>query len=241
MTVPDLLPAVTGSLGVASADLMQPGIQPPSAGVPRHGVSVTRSGPYVLLAHGPYDKVLYLAQAALASCHFSVLSLDAQGGLITAKSGVSGKSWGEVIYVFFRSVQTGGTQISCSSKLKFGLYDWGKNRDNVERLFAALLAMSDGPAAAGLAVPPTYGTVVPQVPKRYAEDKNRWIALVLSLLIVGLGQFYNGDSKKGLMMLLVAIGSGVITCGVLWFAMAIWSAIDAFLVASKRSAMWQPL
>jgi len=76
---------------------------------------------------------------------------------------------------------------------------------------------------------------------RLATGKKPGIALVLSLLIVGLGQFYNGDTKKGLVMLLLAIGAGVISFGLGWFGVAIWSAIDAYNVAKGYSEMWQPL
>lgn len=72
-----------------------------------------------------------------------------------------------------------------------------------------------------------------------AMGKNPWIALVLSLLIVGLGQFYNGDCKKGLTMLVAAIVSGAFSFGLLWFGIAIWSAIDAYRVASGKGGFWR--
>src|SRR5262245_21046324 len=74
--------------------------------------------------------------------------------------------------------------------------------------------------------------------KRYAAGKNPAVAIILSLLIVGLGQFYNGDAKKGGVMLAAAIVGGLLTFGVVWLGMAIWSAIDAYNVASGKSAMW---
>jgi len=76
---------------------------------------------------------------------------------------------------------------------------------------------------------------------RLATGKKPAVALVLSLLVVGLGQFYNGDTKKGLVMLLLAIGAGAISFGLGWFGVAIWSAIDAYNVAKGYSEMWRPL
>jgi len=237
--VPELFQATASALETASSSV--PAAQAGSAGASalEHEVSICRWGPSMLLAHGPYDRVLYLVQAALGSCGFSVSKVDRQAGSIIARSGVSWKSWGEVIYVFFRTVPGGGIQITCRSKLKFGLYDWSKNRQNVERFYACLLSMSGGVPSVS-PVPAVCSAVAPQAPKWYAEGKNRWVALGLSLLIVGLGQFYNGDTKKGLWMLLVAIVSGAFTFGILWFGMAIWSAIDAYLVASRKAEMWRP-
>ena len=74
--------------------------------------------------------------------------------------------------------------------------------------------------------------------KTYASGKNPILALVLSLLIVGVGQFYNGDNKKGILMLVGAVVLGAFTVGILWFALAIWSAFDAYNVASGKTPLW---
>jgi len=75
--------------------------------------------------------------------------------------------------------------------------------------------------------------------KRYAEGKNPVIAFILSLIIVGSGQFYNGDIKKGSVFLVCAIALGCLFYGVLWIVLAIWSSIDAVLVASKVIPVWE--
>jgi TM2 domain-containing membrane protein YozV len=69
-------------------------------------------------------------------------------------------------------------------------------------------------------------------------DKSPVLAAVLSGLIVGLGQFYNGDVKKGAAMLVGAIVLGTATFGLLWFALAVWSAVDAHQVARGTGTMW---
>jgi TM2 domain-containing membrane protein YozV len=74
--------------------------------------------------------------------------------------------------------------------------------------------------------------------KQYVTGKNPAVGLILSLIIVGAGQFYNGDLKKGGIMLVAAIVLGALTVGVGWFAVAIWSAIDAYQVASGKSPLW---
>ena len=76
-------------------------------------------------------------------------------------------------------------------------------------------------------------------PKIYASGKNPIVALVLSLLIPGVGQFYNGDTKKGVLMLVGAAFTGVFTGGILWLAVGIWAAFDAYKVASGKTTLWK--
>lgn len=69
--------------------------------------------------------------------------------------------------------------------------------------------------------------------------KNPAVALVLSLFIPGAGQFYNGDNKRGAIMLagallslmLVMFTIGVFTGAAIW----IWSMINAYNVASGKT------
>lgn len=66
--------------------------------------------------------------------------------------------------------------------------------------------------------------------------KNPWIAVLLSFLIPGVGQFYNNDPKKGGLMLGVAI---VLSWTIVaYFGMWIWSMIDAHQVASGKGRTW---
>jgi TM2 domain-containing membrane protein YozV len=78
----------------------------------------------------------------------------------------------------------------------------------------------------------------PQSGRRYAVGKNPTLATVLSIIVVGVGQFYNGDVKKGLVMLGAAFVGGLFTYGIVWLGIAIWSAFDAYQVATGKSHMW---
>jgi TM2 domain-containing membrane protein YozV len=83
------------------------------------------------------------------------------------------------------------------------------------------------------------GTVAPVVAgKRYAAGKNPGLAVVLSVLIPGVGQFYTGDVKKGALMLGIAVVGSFFTMGAAWLAMMIWSAIDSYNVAIGKSPLW---
>lgn len=82
--------------------------------------------------------------------------------------------------------------------------------------------------------------VTPRKQKKYAEGKSAilQLALILSLLIVGVGQFYNGDTKKGIIMLVAALIGGCVSCSILWWIAAIYSSVDAYMVASKKWPIW---
>jgi TM2 domain-containing membrane protein YozV len=73
---------------------------------------------------------------------------------------------------------------------------------------------------------------------QHPSGKNPVVAAILSAVIVGVGQFYNGDMKKGAAMLIGAVLLGAATAGVAWLALAIWSAFDAYQVANGTGKMW---
>lgn len=81
---------------------------------------------------------------------------------------------------------------------------------------------------------PAASAASPQV----VAGKNPAIALVLSLVIPGVGQFYNSDIKKGALMLGGAILLGALTGGLGYVAFWIWSMIDAYQVASGKVRIW---
>jgi TM2 domain-containing membrane protein YozV len=99
-------------------------------------------------------------------------------------------------------------------------------------------------AAAVPPIAPDPGTI--RGPAQHAQTidrprptgKNPVLAAILSAVIVGVGQFYNGDVKKGAIMLVGAVILGAATAGALWLALAIWSAIDAYQVANGTGKMW---
>jgi TM2 domain-containing membrane protein YozV len=68
--------------------------------------------------------------------------------------------------------------------------------------------------------------------------KNPTVAVVLSLIIPGAGQFYNSDMKKGALMLIVAIIGAIVTGGLVTVGIWIWSMIDAYQVASGKGKIW---
>ena len=94
------------------------------------------------------------------------------------------------------------------------------------------------PNSTGRRTSPQPRKTPPQIPgKKYAQGKEAVLAVVLSIVIPGIGQLYNGDTKKGLIMLGVFLFTA--WTGIGWLIMIIWSAIDANNVASGKSPLWQ--
>ncbi len=101
---------------------------------------------------------------------------------------------------------------------------------------------AEAPAAAAPASPPPdtrmRDTQIASTAGQTVTGKNPVLATVLSVLIPGVGQLYNGDNKKGLVMLAIAIVLGPFTSGIAWLAVLIWAAIDAYRVADGKGKTW---
>lgn len=95
--------------------------------------------------------------------------------------------------------------------------------------------------AAGLPVPPPSPYSAPAAPQytqpvvsHHPEAKDR-VAYVLLAVLLGLGihNFYAGYTTRGIIQLLVSI----LTCGILWFFMWIWSIIEACTVTQDANGI----
>jgi TM2 domain-containing membrane protein YozV len=79
----------------------------------------------------------------------------------------------------------------------------------------------------------------PHITGPLAEGKSPFIACLLSLVIVGTGQFYNGDWVKGWFMLITCILASIFSAGAMWLFWALFSAFDAYRVASRQKPLGQ--
>lgn len=61
----------------------------------------------------------------------------------------------------------------------------------------------------------------------YAVNKNPVISMLLSFFIPGVGQIYNGDTTKGIVLVVCALFLGTATFGIIWIACIIYAMIDA--------------
>lgn len=67
--------------------------------------------------------------------------------------------------------------------------------------------------------------------------KNPGTAAVLSLLIPGVGQFYNGDFLRGLFWLIITPGFWIGTGGLLGWVCHVIAALTAYRRATRRNAL----
>lgn len=68
--------------------------------------------------------------------------------------------------------------------------------------------------------------------------RNPILAAILSIIVAGLGQIYNGQIGKGVVFIILQLINGALTVVLIgWLLMPIvglWATVDAYLVA-KRS------
>jgi TM2 domain-containing membrane protein YozV len=77
----------------------------------------------------------------------------------------------------------------------------------------------------------------PLVSGKYAQGKDPMLAAIMSFFIVGLGQLYNGDVLKGIVMFIGAIILAFTIIGFL--AIWVWAIIDAYQVAKGNQSLWK--
>ncbi len=67
--------------------------------------------------------------------------------------------------------------------------------------------------------------------------RNPIVAAILSLIVAGLGQIYNGQITKGIIFIMLQIINGVLAVVLIgWVLMPIvglWAMVDAYLVAKR--------
>lgn len=95
-------------------------------------------------------------------------------------------------------------------------------------------------AAEGATIVQVTNNIAPQQPLVMdigeAKPKSAGTALILSILVVGLGQIYNGQVGKGIGMFFLCVGLWFILLG--WI-INIWSWVDAYTTARDMNLRYQ--
>ncbi len=94
------------------------------------------------------------------------------------------------------------------------------------------------PAAGAQSV--TVSTPMEPEVTRFAVDKVPIVALFFAI-IPGFGQFYNGDFKKGLLVLFLAVvasGLAIPTGFISILAVWLWGLTNAYNVAARKTPLW---
>lgn len=103
---------------------------------------------------------------------------------------------------------------------------------------AALAVAAPEPAPAAPTTMRSTSDVAAPTTAGSPTGKNPVLAVILSLVITGVGQFYNSDWKKGALMFGGAVLGLVFTGGLLTIAFWIWSMVDAYQVAAGKGRPW---
>ena len=88
---------------------------------------------------GAKEKLFQLALSSLAEFDkLEIKNQDPEQGIIEAETGQTWKSWGEQVRIRFEAVSPDQTRVEAASRsaVKTTLIDFGKNRENVQRILA---------------------------------------------------------------------------------------------------------
>jgi TM2 domain-containing membrane protein YozV len=84
------------------------------------------------------------------------------------------------------------------------------------------------------------GRLAPPKPAKIVNQRSPIVAAILTLIVCGLGQIYNGQLGKGIIYLIVAIICGLLILAIIgiillpiWYIIAI---VDAYKTAQKINA-----
>ena len=107
-----------------------------------------------------YSTVFDATVAAVQTSGMTVKSADPTSGMIIGSASMGMASWGEDLTLRLWQDHDGQTSVQASSSLKFGLVDWGKNKKNIDKLFAAIQSHVNNPAL-GMSAPQAPPAAVP--------------------------------------------------------------------------------
>ena len=83
-------------------------------------------------------------------------------------------------------------------------------------------------------------TQAPQPAPAQRPQKNAGLALVLSFLLPGVGQLYLNETRKGILMIVLALVGAALTAILigllLYIPVLIWSMVDAWRTANAQNA-----
>jgi hypothetical protein len=96
---------------------------------------------------GAYDAVFRAVCDAAQYEGMTVVSADPAAGRVQMSTGVTMMTWGENLGVTLRPTPA-GVEVTVGSALKFGLVDWGRNGENIAKLFYRIGSLVAAPTGA---------------------------------------------------------------------------------------------
>lgn len=85
----------------------------------------------------PQELMLEKLIEVIDESHFRLKAVDKERGLLLAITSISWRSWGENLYIRMEPEGEQTRMIVCSATL-FQLYDWGKNKQNLQTLMTEI-------------------------------------------------------------------------------------------------------
>ena len=103
---------------------------------------MTVSYRYNMRFPGTREQISQACLEAVRQSGFKIRESDPAAGQITARARVNLRSWGENIHVYVDAEDR--VDVTSESRFPLTVADWGKNRWNVERIFARLASLLGG-------------------------------------------------------------------------------------------------
>src|SRR5579875_761436 len=100
---------------------------------------MTVSYRYNMRFPGSREQISRACLEAVRQSGFKVTASDVAAGWVEARAGVSLRSWGENVYV--RVDREDRVDVTSVRRVPFTTTDWGKNKSNVDRIFARLASL----------------------------------------------------------------------------------------------------
>jgi hypothetical protein len=116
---------------------------------------------------------------ALNTLGFKIKNSDEFNGTIEARKGASIRSWGEGIKISI-TPSNGGSQVYVESDVRYQVVDYGKNKDNVDKILTELDNRLLSPAQMPPPPPPPTTPAAAQTcptcdqPMTFIQQYNRW-------------------------------------------------------------------
>ena len=108
-----------------------------AAGILTAGMTVSYR--YNMRFPGTREQISQACVEAVRQCGFKVRASNLAAGWVEASAGISLRSWGEDIYV--QVDREDRVDVTSESRVPFTTNDWGKNKSNVDRIFARLASL----------------------------------------------------------------------------------------------------
>ncbi len=113
-----------------------------SATTTKQGQSARKLPPRIYQVE--YDKAFGNAVAAVDAVGWRIKSTDKSKGVISAKTPVSMRTWGDTVVITVHTIEEGAVRVDLSSRSHYQIVDWGKNRINILGYFEKLDNLING-------------------------------------------------------------------------------------------------